>query len=295
MNLRAEASRESLRVLSLKQWDFWKEQGYVVIKNTISREQAKKTASFLWEFEDKDPNDPKTWYTAPRSEIEMKELTGTGMVEAYNHQQLWNNRQTQKVYDAFVDVWGTQKLWATIDRGNLNFPMRPGYHYKSFIHWDLDPETKPQNVQGVLALNDQTDEKMGGFQCIPWLYKNYATWKLTQTKEAHFFKPDISGLEDKMVKVPMEAGDLLIFSSALPHGISQNHSEDKVRIAQYISMTPAQEYNQELRKWRINSWKHRISPKGYAFPGDPRNWEQTKYPSAKLSDLGEKLLGLKEW
>ena len=175
MNIRAEASRESLRVLSLKQWQFWKEQGYVVIKNTISREQAKKTASFLWEFEDKDPNDPKTWYTAPRSEIEMKELTGTGMVEAYNHQQLWNNRQTQKVYDAFVDVWGTQKLWVTIDRGNLNFPMRPGYYYKSFIHWDLDPETKPQNVQGVLALNDQTDEKMGGFQCIPWLYKKYAS------------------------------------------------------------------------------------------------------------------------
>ena len=29
--------------------------------------------------------------------------------------------------------------------------------------------------------------------------------------------------------------------------------------------------------------------------GDPRNWEQTKYSRAKLSSLGEKLLGSKKW
>ena len=295
VKLRTDATQDSLRVLTLEQWEFWKDQGYVLIKNAVSRAQAQKTASFLWEFEDKDPNDPKTWYTAPRAEIEMKELAGTGMVEAYNHQLLWNNRQTQKVYDAFVDVWGTQKLWVTIDRGNLNFPIRPGYQYKSFIHWDLDPEIKLQNVQGVLALNDQTDKNMGGFQCIPWLYKHYDTWKLTQPKDAHFFKPDITGLKDKMVKVRMETGDLLIFNSTQPHGIRPNHSQGKVRIAQYISMAPAQEDNQDLREWRINSWKHRIAPKGYAFPGDPRNLEQNKYPTAKLSDLGEKLLGLKKF
>jgi len=58
---------------------------------------------------------------------------------------------------------------------------------------------------------------------------------------------------------------------------------------------PAEEDNEALRSRRINSWKHRIAPKGYAFPGDPRNWEQTRYGRAKLSDLGEKLLGLKKW
>lgn len=52
-----------------------------------------------------DPADPATWYTAPRAEMQMKELAGTGMVEVYNHQYLWNNRQMPKVYDAFVDIW----------------------------------------------------------------------------------------------------------------------------------------------------------------------------------------------
>jgi len=295
VKLRVEATPDTLKVLTMEQWNFWKEQGYVVVKNVIPRQQAEQTAAFLWEFEDKSPMDKNTWYTAPRAEMKMKELAGTGMVEVYNNQHLWNNRQTQKLYDAFVDIWGTEKLWVTIDRANLNFPMRPGHEYKGFIHWDYDPETKPQNVQGVLALADQTDENMGGFQCIPWLFRNYDTWKLTQAEDRNHFKPDITGLEDKIVKVPMEAGDLLIFNSSEPHGIRPNRSEDKVRIAQYISMMPAQEHNEALKEWRIKSWKNRIAPEGYAFPGDPRNWEQTKYDQAELSELGAKLLGLKKW
>ncbi len=286
---------EPLRVLSEEDWGFWVENGYVIIKNAVPLEQVRRTADFLWEFEEKDPTDADTWYTVPRSDMQMKELIGTGMVEVYNHQLLWENRQVPRVYDAFVDIWGTEKLWVTIDRANLNFPMRPGHAYKGFIHWDYDPETRPQNVQGVLALADQTDENMGGFQCIPELYRTYDTWKLTQPEDRNRFQPDVAGLEEHIVKVKLEAGDLLIFNSTQPHGIRPNYSDKKVRIAQYISMMPAEEENEELRTWRINSWKNRIAPSGYAFPGDPRNWEQTRYEAAELSELGKKLLGLERW
>ena len=284
-----------LRVLTEKQWSFWVQKGYIVIKNAIPKKQAEDTANFLWKFEEKNPKDVSTWYSEPRAEMQMKELAGTGMVEVYNNQYLWDNRQTQKVYDAFVDIWGTEKLWVTIDRANLNFPIRKGFEYKGFIHWDYDPETKPQNVQGVIALSDQTDVNMGGFQCIPWLFQNYDSWKLSQPEDRNRFQPDISGIENKIERVAMEAGDLLIFNSLLPHGIRPNLSKDKVRIAQYISMMPAEEDNKLLKQWRINSWKNRIAPEGYAFPGDPRNWEQKKYETAKLSLLGEKLLGITSW
>ncbi|MBD0779457.1 phytanoyl-CoA dioxygenase family protein [Maribacter sp. ANRC-HE7] len=295
IKLNDRSNGRPLRVLSEADWDFWMHNGYVIIKNAVPREQVQKTAEFLWEFEEKEPGDPNSWYPPPRAEMKMKELTGTGMVEVYNHQHLWNNRQMPRVYDAFVDIWGTEKLWVTIDRANLNFPNRPGHEQKGFIHWDYDPETRPQNVQGVLALADQTDDQMGGFQCIPWLYRNYETWKSTQPKDRDHFQPDINGLEDKIVKVKLKAGDLLVFHSAQPHGIRPNRSKDKVRMAQYISMMPAEEDNRELRQWRMMSWKNRIAPEGYAFPGDPRNWEQTKYDTANLSPLGEKLLGLKSW
>ena len=294
IKLRTSLEGNPLKVLSEADWNFWIHNGYIVIKNAVPREQALRTAKFIWEFEDKDPDNTETWYTEPRAEMKMKELTGTGMVEVYNNQHLWNNRQMQRVHDAFADIWNTEKLWVTIDRANLNLPLQPGSTYKGFIHWDYDPETKPQNVQGVLALADQTDENMGGFQCIPELFRTYDTWKLTQPEDRNRFKPDTAGFEDKLVKVKMEAGDLLIFNSSQPHGIRPNWS-DKVRIAQYISMMPAEEDNIALREWRISSWKNRIAPEGYAFPGDPRNWEQTKYAVAQLNDLGKKILGLERY
>jgi len=293
VRLSDRSNGEPLRVLTEEDWQSWKYNGYVIIKNAVPREQAQRTADFLWEFEEKDPSDPATWYTAPRAEMKMKELTNTGMVEVYNHQTLWNNRQMPKVHAAFADIWGTEKLWCTIDRANLNFPLRPGFEYKGFIHWDYDPETKPQNVQGVLALADQMDEEMGGFQCIPELFRTYDQWKLTQPEDRDHFKPDTTGFE--MEKIKMEAGDLLIFNSSQPHGIRANNSKDKVRIAQYISMMPAEEDNEPLRQWRIRSWKDRVAPEGYAFPGDPRRWEQTRYQTAELSPLGRKLLGLDKW
>ncbi len=284
-----------LKVLTDKDWDFWTHNGYVVIKNAVSKPQAIQTAKFLWEFEEKDPLDSKTWFSKPRAEMEMKELIGTGMVEAYNNQTLWDNRQEKNIYNAFVDIWGASKLWVTIDRANLNFPLNTYNENKGFIHWDYDPDTKPVNVQGVLALSDQTDENMGGFQCIPRLFREYDSWKLSQPKDRNKFQPDISSFETDIVKVPLLTGDLLIFNSLLPHGIRPNLSKNKVRIAQYISMFPAEEENDALKSWRVKSWSERIAPEGYAFPGDPRKWEQNKYKRAGLNELGKKLLGLNSW
>ncbi|ACT96475.1 phytanoyl-CoA dioxygenase family protein [Dyadobacter fermentans] len=293
IRLNDRSNGRPLRLLSEDDWNFWITNGYIVIKDAVPKDQVKRMADFLWEFEEKDPNDPETWYAPPRAEMKMKELTNTGMVEVYNHQYLWDNRQYPKVHEAFSDIWGTEKLWVTIDRANLNLPLRPGFEYKGFIHWDYDPETKPQNVQGVLALADQDDENMGGFQCVPELFRTYDTWKLTQPEDRNHFQPDVTGFE--IVKVKMNAGDLLIFNSSQPHGIRANRSKDKVRLAQYISMMPAQEDDEALRQWRIRSWREREAPQGYAFPGDPRNWEKTRYQTAELSDLGRKLLGLDRW
>ncbi|MCF0039840.1 phytanoyl-CoA dioxygenase family protein [Dyadobacter fanqingshengii] len=293
VKLNDRSNGRPLGLMTEEDWDFWITNGYIVIKDAVPKEQVKKLADFLWEFEEKDPNDPETWYAPARAEMKMKELTNTGMVEIYNHQYLWDNRQFPKVHQAFTDIWGTEKLWVTIDRANLNLPLRPGFDYKGFIHWDYDPETKPQNVQGVLALADQDDENMGGFQCIPELFRTYDTWKLTQPDDRNHFQPDTTGFD--LVKVKMQAGDLLIFNSSQPHGIRPNRSKDKVRLAQYISMMPAQEEDEALRQWRIKSWQEREAPTGYAFPGDPRNWEKTKFERAELSELGRKLLGLDKW
>ncbi len=81
-----------------------------------------------------------------------------------------------------------------------------------------------------------TDPEMGGFQCVPELFRTLEAWRKTQPADRDGFVPDVTGFD--VVNVTMNAGDLLIFNSLLAHGIRPNRSIDRVRMAQYISMTP---------------------------------------------------------
>ncbi len=283
-----------LRVLSPEDWKHWTTWGYVVVKNAVPLENAAKLRDLLWEFQEADPKDQTTWYKPQLRENQMKELNNSGMVEIYNHPLLWANRQNTRIYDAFVDIWDREDLWVTIDRANFNPPNKNARSFNGFIHNDVDTKLDPSpvNVQGVLSLAD-TDPEMGGFQCVPELFRTLEEWRKTQPADRNGFIPDTTGFD--IVNVTMNAGDLLIFNSLLAHGIRPNRSADRVRMAQYISMTPADEDNAPLLDWRIRSWRDREPPTGYAFPGDPREWEKTRYPRAELTPLGEKLLGLKKW
>ena len=285
-----------LRVLSPEQFAHWQSYGYVVVRQAVPAEQVQRTTEYLWAFQDWDPQDPSTWNQAERRGHEMKELNGSGMVEAYHHQTLWDNRQTQRVYDAFVDIWDQEALWVSLDRANLNTPNRAARQFAGFIHWDaettLDP--LPVNVQGVLALSD-TSEDSGGFQCIPELFKNFEAWRKTAPPDRNPWRPDVESLPWPVQFIAMQAGDLLIFNSLLAHGIRPNTSDSKVRMAQYIAFTPAHETDHALRQTRVESWRERTAPKGFAFPGDPREWEQKHHPAATLTPLGGRILGLADW
>jgi ectoine hydroxylase-related dioxygenase (phytanoyl-CoA dioxygenase family) len=282
------------RVLSEADFKHWQTYGFVVVRNAVPAANVERLVKFLWEFQELDPDNPDTWDAPQRRDHAMKELNNSGMVEVYNHQLLWDNRQYQRVYDAFVDIWDEERLWVTIDRANLNTPNRSGRAFSGFIHTDIDTtlDPLPINTQGVLSLVD-VDEEIGGFQCVPEFFRTFEEWKKRQPAQRDGFKPDVTGFD--LYSVPMKAGDLLIFNSLLAHGIRPNMSADRVRMAQYISMRPADEGNAELRERRIVSWRERRAPEGYAFPGDPREWERTRYGAAELTPLGRRLLGLDPW
>jgi ectoine hydroxylase-related dioxygenase (phytanoyl-CoA dioxygenase family) len=285
-----------LRVLCDADFAHWQTHGFVVIKQAVPAEQVQRTVDFLWEFQELDRNDPAAWDQSEKRSHEMRELNGSGMVEAYQNQTLWDNRQTQRVYDAFVDIWDREDLWVSIDRANLNTPNRGKRAFTGFIHWDADTTLTPLpvNVQGVLALSDTTEE-VGGFQCIPELFDNLERWRAQAPRDRNPWRPDVDTLPWKPRFIALQAGDLLIFNSLLAHGIRPNTSAQGVRLAQYIAFTPADPSNASLVKERVASWQESKATEGFAFPGDPRAWEKTRYPRATLTALGEKILGAHTW
>ena len=286
-----------LRVLSKADWQHWVTQGYVVVRGAVPPELLDPVIDMLWEFQEMDPKDPATWDKPQLREHRMKELNNAGMIEVYNHQSLWETRQHPRVYDAFVDIWDREELWVAIDRANLSPPnkaARETGRTEGFIHFDVDCSQRPLpvSVQGVLSLKKQGGE-IGGFQAVPSIFAQIDTWYDHQPAGSDPFKPDVTG--HTVVNVDMEPGDLLIFDALQPHGVRPNVSSEKVRMAQYISMFPADADNERLRTERIRLWQEQTHPIGEPFPGDPREFEKTHYPVAKLNPLGRKLLGLDPW
>ncbi|MBD05475.1 MAG: phytanoyl-CoA dioxygenase [Gemmatimonadetes bacterium] len=282
-----------LRVLSEAGWDHWITKGYVIVRQAVPSASVDRLVNLLWAFDEKDPSDPATWYAPQRREHKMLELNNTGMLEIYHHQYLWDHRQERHVYDAFVDIWDREDLWVTIDRANLNPPEREPSGSEGFIHWDVDTSLRPLpiGVQGVLSLAKQ-DEAVGGFHCIPELF-HVEKWAESQPVDRDPTHPDTRGL--KSIHVELDAGDLLIFNSLLAHGVRPNRSKNRVRMAQYISMSPAAGHDEAERAERIRLWREQDHPQRDAFLGDPRQWEKRNGPTATLTDLGERLLGVKSW
>lgn len=283
-----------LRVLSNEDWQHWTTRGYVIVRQAVPAANVERLVELLWRFDEKDPKDASTWYAPQRRDHRMQELNNTGMLEIYNHQYLWDNRMDQRVYDTFVDIWDRQDLWVTIDRANLNPPKKVKGNVDGFIHWDVDTSIRPPpiGVQGVLSLQKQ-DGDVGGFQCVPHLFEHFEEWVKTQPDDRDPMHPDMKGLA--VVNIDMEPGDLLVFNSLLAHGVRPNHSDGRVRMAQYIAMHPAEDENEAERQERIRLWRDLDHPQRDAFPGDPREWEKHNGRTADLSALGEKLLGLTRW
>ncbi|MEZ4620603.1 MAG: hypothetical protein R2867_34550 [Caldilineaceae bacterium] len=85
------------RLLTPEERAFWNENGYVIIRNAVPKENVDAVVDAIWDFLEVDRNDPEAWYHAP--------VSRAGMLEMYHHQALWNNRQLPNIYQAFADIW----------------------------------------------------------------------------------------------------------------------------------------------------------------------------------------------
>ena len=284
------------RVLSTEALEHFESQGYVKLVHAVPVEQAAAAADAIWQFLGMDHNDPDDWYRPPHSP--------DGMVDIHQHQALWDNRQSPRIYRAFCQLWKTEKLWVSLDRASMKPPVNPKYpawQHPPFLHWDAPLIETPIKfgIQGVLCLSD-TSADQGGFHCIPGMHLEVLEWSRKSPEQRGV---PILPLDEKRVRpIAANAGDLILWHRALPHGSGINRT-DLPRLAQYILCTPAgyeisaghsadaprASMYEELRQQRIAQWERRIGPWGSA--PDPRE----AGPPADLTPLGRKLLGLDAW
>lgn len=273
-------------VLSKEDQAFWKENGYVIIHDAVPQENLKAAEEAIWGFLDMQPDDPESWYPDPPR-------NGMGL-QIYHNQAMWDNRQKPRVHQAFAEIWETDKLWVSFDRMSMSPPERTDPIDPVKLHWDdcLEPPI-PLCVQGVLYLTDTTED-MGAFTCVPGFHRKIEAWLGALPPDANPRKQDLMGLGAKAV--PGKAGDLIIWHSSLPHAPGKNRGVHP-RVVQYITMYPAKEKDEELRKYRVKAWLYSLAGGGHSSKMLElrKEIEHDLGQTAKLSPLGRKLLGLDKW
>jgi Phytanoyl-CoA dioxygenase (PhyH) len=214
--------------LTAEELAFWDEHGYVVVKDTVAPEDRDAAAAAIYEFLGADANDAESWYG--------NKYGKSIWVPLLRHPAFLANRNAPRLVKAFAQLWVREDLWATVDQGGFNPPERANWSFPGpHVHWDMT--LAPPHcfgLQGILYLTD-TPANQGAFSCIPGFHRKLEQWL-----------KDLPAGEDPrqaicrhpgFTPIAGQAGDLVIWHQALPHGSSPNRGT-KPRVAQYITLRP---------------------------------------------------------
>ena len=213
----------------------WHEHGYVVLCAAISRGQADAAAAVLWRHIAASPDDPETWYNPAAKGL---------WIPLYHAPELAVARQSLRVRKAFAQLHGTPDLWMLTDRTSFNPPERADAPFQGYkLHWDtsLTPPI-PLGVQGILYLSDTAPDQ-GALRVVPEFHRRIEEW-LAGLGDTDPREVDLDG---EAVPIPANAGDLIIWHQALPHGASPNRA-GRPRLAQYLTMIDGDA--EDDRAWR---------------------------------------------
>lgn len=257
----------------------------MVIRNAVPATITANAVREIAAWVGADLRDSATWY---RGAPELD-----GLVPLHHAQSLWDIRQCPSLHQVFAEFFGTSRLMVDINRCLFRPPVHPAFPTVSHgsIHWDTDPKTPgPGSLQSLVLLTD-VSRNGGGFQCLPEVYQNLEEWLKQYASQADFdfFNP---GLNDwKTTQVEGRAGDVILWSTKLPHGTATN-SSNRPRIAAFVAMEPPAD-DAQLRESMKTWWLTKRAPDYWR--GLPGQIDPEPGAPAVLSELGMKLIGTVPW
>lgn len=225
-------------VLSAEDMAFWEENGYVIIRNAVSRTDCEEAVAAICDFIEIDRADPASWYKPHPSRQGI-------MVQLFQHPALEKNRQSAKVRAAYQQLWNRTDLWLNTDRAGFNPPETKHWTFPGpRLHWDVSlAQPIPFGLQGILYLAD-TEANQGAFTLVPGFQHRVGDWLKSLPPGSHPRNEDLYALGTRPIVA--NAGDFIIWHHALPHGSSPNTSS-LPRFVQYINYTPLDE--EEREEW----------------------------------------------
>lgn len=226
------------KVLSEQELDFWNQNGYVIVKNAISKEDCKATQQAIWDYLKMDPHKKETWYVRHENQKGL-------MLNFSDHETLNRNRFSARIRKAYEQLYGTVKIYKTIDKVSFNPPETTDFTFLgSPLHWDTSlKQPIPFGLQGLLYLTDCGIDD-GAFHCVPGFHNEIKSWLENLDPTENPREKAIQTLQPK--PIPGNAGDFIIWNNTLPHCATANRGKSP-RMVQYLTYFP-EDYDTS-REW----------------------------------------------
>jgi hypothetical protein len=226
-------------VLSQEDLAFWNKNGYIVVKNAISRKDCEQTQNAILNYLEASLDNPASWYKYHESKEGL-------MVLFTKHPTLDKNRASLTIQKAYQQLYETDKIYRVIDKVSFNPPENNSYKFRgSLLHWDVSLQLPiPYKLQGLLYLTDVT-QNSGAFHCVEGFHHQIEHWMKNLPQNAN--PRDVAIRELKPIPVLGNAGDFVIWHQALPHCATPNTS-NLPRMVQYLTYSPLETQN-ETGEW----------------------------------------------
>jgi len=265
------------------------DEGFVVIANAASEEQAEAAYALLWDFiEASDSSrkisrtDVSTWGDSNGSRCGWPAGRSDGIIHQRGIGQsrpLWLLRSLPKLKKVFADLWGTEQLVTSFDGAGVFRPYGHEAEWKTKkANWHHVDQAHLKRglhcVQGLVTLKD-ANERTGGLVVVPKSHRfhtdvlrNYAQGKdgwdfIAINANDRIITADGGG--PRMVCA--RAGDLLLWDSRTIHcntlplteDVEVLSGHDLIRAVAYICMTPATWCTEEVMKKRATSFARGVT------------------------------------
>ncbi len=215
------------RPLTDAQLAHWDEHGYVIIRGVLSPDETAAARAAIWDYLQMRADTPDSWY---KPAGEMKKI----MVQLFANPAFDVARQSPFIRAAFQQLWQRDDLIVTTDRVGFNPPETQQWQFPGpSIHWDVELQSPiPFGTQALIYLTDVA-EHQGAFSCVPGFHKKIDQWLAQQPQGVDVQQQNWAQWPVKPIAA--NAGDLIIWHHALPHGSSPNRAAFP-RMVQYINM-----------------------------------------------------------
>ncbi|WP_394773193.1 phytanoyl-CoA dioxygenase family protein [Flavobacterium sp.] len=216
-------------VLSNEDLQFWKENGYVIVKNAISKKDCEDTQQAIWDFLKMNPNKKETWYNRHENQKGL-------MLNFSDHETLNRNRFSPRIKKAYEQLYNSTKIYKTIDKVSFNPPETEEFTFLgSPLHWDISlKQPITLGFQGLLYLTDCGIDD-GAFHCVAGFHNNINNWLDHLEPNENPRNKAIETLQP--IPILGNAGDFIIWDNRLPHCATPNKGESP-RMVQYLTYLP---------------------------------------------------------